>query len=182
MVSQILRIFSQELSWNSGFSALADAMRTAFRTISHWVYSVATQRQYCPGEYMTQQRVLSGIRATGRLHLGNYLGAVKGMLALQADPTYQTLYMVADAHTLTTPYNVEELKKNRREVIIDYLAAGLDPNKSILFQQAEIAEHFELAFYFASVTTIAKMQHLPTFKEKVKQYPEHATISSIIRF
>lgn len=126
---------------------------------------------------MTQKRVLSGIRATGRLHLGNYLGAVKGMLALQADPTYQTLYMVADAHTLTTPYNVEELKKNRREVIIDYLAAGLDPNKSILFQQAEIAEHFELAFYFASVTTIAKMQHLPTFKEKVKQYPEHATLA-----
>jgi len=125
----------------------------------------------------TQQRVLSGIRATGRLHLGNYLGAVKGMLALQEDTQYQTLYMVADAHTLTTPYNVEELKKNRREVMIDYLASGLDPNKSILFQQAEVAEHFELAFYFASVTTIAKMQHLPTFKDKVKQYPDHATLA-----
>lgn len=125
----------------------------------------------------TQKRVLSGIRATGRLHLGNYLGAVKGMLALQEDPTYQTLYMVADAHTLTTPYNVEELKKNRREVIIDYLAAGLDPNKSILFQQAEVNEHFELMFYFSSITTIAKMQHLPTFKDKVKQYPEHATMA-----
>lgn len=122
-------------------------------------------------------RVLSGIRATGRLHLGNYLGAVKGMLALQGDPTYQTLYMVADVHTLTTPYNVDELRKNRREVIIDYLAAGLDPNKSILFQQAEVNEHIELAFYFSSVTTIAKMQHLPTFKDKVKQYPEHATMA-----
>lgn len=123
------------------------------------------------------QRVLSGIRATGRLHLGNYLGAVKGMLALQNDPDYETFYMVADAHTITTPYKIEELKNNRREVIIDYLAAGLDPEKSVIFQQAEVSEHFELAFYFSSVTTIAKMQHLPTFKDKVKQYPEHATMA-----
>lgn len=123
------------------------------------------------------KRVLSGIRATGRLHLGNYLGAVKGMLALQDDPTYETLYMVADVHTLTTPYDIEELRKNRREVMIDYLAAGLDPEKSILFQQSEVNQHIELAFYFSSVTTIAKMQHLPTFKDKVKQYPDHATLA-----
>ncbi|MBI5151590.1 MAG: tryptophan--tRNA ligase [Candidatus Pacebacteria bacterium] len=126
---------------------------------------------------MNTHRVLSGIRATGRLHLGNYLGAVKGFLELQDNPTYQTLYMVADVHTLTTPYHIDELRKNRREVIIDYLAAGLDPKKSILFQQAEVNEHIELAFYFSSVTTIAKMQHLPTFKDKVKQYPEHATMA-----
>ena len=87
---------------------------------------------------MVKHRVLSGIRATGRLHLGNYFGAVKGMLALQNDPDYETLYMVADVHTLTTPYTIEELRKNRREVILDYLAAGLDPKKSILFQQAEV--------------------------------------------
>jgi len=126
---------------------------------------------------MVKHRVLSGIRATGRLHLGNYFGAVKGMLALQNDPDYETLYMVADVHTLTTPYTIEELRKNRREVILDYLAAGLDPKKSILFQQAEVNEHIELAFYFSSVVTIAKMQHLPTFKDKVKQYPEHATMA-----
>lgn len=124
-----------------------------------------------------KKRVLSGIRATGRLHLGNYLGAVKGMLALQNDPEYETFYMVADVHTITTPYNIEELRKNRREVILDYLAAGLDPEKSVIFQQSEVPEHLELAFYFSSVVTIAKMQHLPTFKEKVKQYPEHATLA-----
>ena len=124
-----------------------------------------------------KKRVLSGIRASGRLHIGNYLGAVKGMLELQADPSYETLYMVADVHTLTTPYNVEELKQNRREVIIDYLAAALDPEKSIIFQQSEVNEHIELAFYFSSVITIAKMQHLPTFKDKVKQHPDHATMA-----
>lgn len=121
--------------------------------------------------------VLSGIRATGRLHLGNYLGAVKGMLALQDDPGYSTLYMVADAHTITTPYKSNELRQNRREVIIDYLAAGLDPEKSIIFQQAQVNEHFELAFYFSSVMSIARMQHLPTFKEKVKQYPHNSTMA-----
>lgn len=124
-----------------------------------------------------KKRVLSGIRATGRLHLGNYLGAVKGMLELQNNSDFETFYMVADAHTITTPYNVEELRRNRREVILDYLAAGLNPEKSVIFQQAEVGEHFELAFYLSSVTTIAKMQHLPTFKDKVKQYPEHSTMA-----
>ncbi|MGE5041647.1 MAG: tryptophan--tRNA ligase [Candidatus Levyibacteriota bacterium] len=124
-----------------------------------------------------KHRVLSGIRATGRLHLGNYLGAVKGMLALQDNPDYETFYMVADVHTITTPYDIEALRKNRREVILDYLAAGLDPERSVIFQQSEVPQHLELAFYFSSVVTIAKMQHLPTFKDKVKQYPEHATLA-----
>lgn len=128
-------------------------------------------------KYKGPKRVLSGIRATGRLHLGNYLGAVKGMLELQNSQEYETLFMVADSHTVTTPYSINELRKNRREVIIDYLAAGLDPNKSIIFQQAEVNEHFELAFYFSSVMSIARMQHLPTFKDKVKQYPQHSTMA-----
>jgi tryptophanyl-tRNA synthetase len=124
-----------------------------------------------------KKRVLSGIRATGRLHVGNYLGAVKGMLALQDDPDYETLYMVADIHTITTPYKVEELRVNRNEVIVDYLAAGLDPEKSVIFRQADVKEHLELAFYFSSVVTIARMQHLPTFKDKVKQYPQGTTMA-----
>lgn len=124
-----------------------------------------------------KKRVLSGIRATGKLHLGNYLGAIKGMIKLQEESSYETYYMVADGHTITTPFNPKELKKDRREIIIDYLAAGLDPKKSTLFFQSDIAEHFELAFIFSSVTTIARMMHLPTFKEKVKQYPQNNTMA-----
>jgi len=124
-----------------------------------------------------KHRVLSGIRATGRLHLGNYLGAVKGMLDLQSTSEYETLFMVADLHTITTPFDVEELRKNRREVVIDYLAAGLDPKKSILFLQSDVSEHAELAFYLSSVATIARMQHLPTYKDKVKQYPRENTMA-----
>lgn len=124
-----------------------------------------------------KKRVLSGIRATGRLHLGNYLGAVKGMLALQGGPLYETFYMVADLHTVTTPYSPEELKTNVREVVMDYLAAGLDPEKSVIFIQSHVPEHVELAYLFSTVVTVARMQHLPTFKDKVKQYPQNVTMA-----
>jgi tryptophanyl-tRNA synthetase len=126
---------------------------------------------------MSKKRVLSGIRATGRLHLGNYLGAVKGMLALQDNPDYETFYMVADLHTLTTPYDVKSLKANVREVVLDYLAAGLDPAKTTIFVQSQVPQHVELAYLFSTATSIARMQHLPTYKEKVKQFPEHNTMA-----
>ena len=125
----------------------------------------------------TKQRVLSGIRATGQLHLGNYLGAVKGMLALQDDPAYETFYMVADAHAITTPYQVEQLRHNRRSVIVDYLALGLDPEKSTLFMQSDVPSLFELNFYLSSMISVAKMNHLPTFKDKVKQYPKQVSMA-----
>lgn len=126
---------------------------------------------------MIKKRVLSGIRATGRLHLGNYLGAVEGMIELQNNPDYECFYMVADAHTITTPYNPSGLLNDRKEIIIDYLAAGLDPEKSTIFIQSMVSEHFELFYYFSSIVSIARMQHLPTYKEKVKQYPKHNTMA-----
>lgn len=125
----------------------------------------------------TKKRVLSGIRATGYLHLGNYFGAMKGMLALQEDNDFETFYMVADAHAITTPYQVEELRSNRLNVILDYLAVGLDPEKSVLFFQSAVPQHFELAFYLSTLISVAKMQHLPTFKDKVKQHPENVTMA-----
>src|SRR3989344_1476784 len=126
---------------------------------------------------MDKKRVLSGIRATGRLHIGNYYGAVKGMLKLQENNSYETLYMVADLHTLTPPYKVEELKTNRKEIVIDYLAAGINPEKSIIFFQSDVKEHTELAFLFSTIMTISRMQHLPTYKDKVKQFPKDNTIA-----
>lgn len=123
------------------------------------------------------KRVFSGIRATGRLHLGNYLGAVKGMLEIQNTGDYETVFCVVDVHTITTPYKVQELIQNKREIIIDYLAAGLDPEKSMIIYQSDVPQHTELAFYFSSVMSIARMQHLPTFKDKVKQHPQHNTMA-----
>ncbi len=120
--------------------------------------------------------IFSGIRATGRLHLGNYLGAIKGMLQLQDDPAYQMIFSVVDLHAMTTPYDQENLAAKTREVILDYLAAGLDPDKSQLLIQSQVADlHTELTFYFSTVLTKARLQHLPTFKEKAAQHPEAVT-------
>lgn len=124
-----------------------------------------------------KKRVLSGIRATGRLHLGNYLGAVKGMIELQNDPEYETFYMVVDLHTLTTPFDPKNLQNDIREIILDYLSAGLDPEKGALFVQSHVREHVELAYLFGTQVSIAKMQHLPTYKEKVKQHPQNVNIA-----
>jgi tryptophanyl-tRNA synthetase len=98
------------------------------------------------------------------------------MVELQSDPAYETLYMIADIHAITTPYDPQELGTKKREVLLDYMAVGLDPDKSVIFFQSD-SPHAELSFYFSSVMTIARMQHLPTFKEKVKQYPEAATMA-----
>lgn len=126
---------------------------------------------------MKKKRVFSGIRATGRLHLGNYLGAVKGMLALQENPEYETLYGVVDLHTITTPYDPKTLSATVQEVVLDYLAAGLDPKKSIIIVQSHVKEHLELFYYFSTVTSVARMQHLPTYKDKVKQHPKNVTMA-----
>ncbi|MBI3290440.1 tryptophan--tRNA ligase [Candidatus Microgenomates bacterium] len=141
-----------------------------------------------PIQQVQGKRVLSGIRATGRLHLGNYLGAVKGFLELaqSGDPStpvgrsgqlYETFYMVADLHAITTPYDTKTLSSNARSVVMDYLAAGLDPDKSTIFIQSYVKEHIELAYLFSTVVSVARMQHLPTFKEKVKQHPEAVTMA-----
>lgn len=123
------------------------------------------------------KRVFSGSRATGRLHLGNYLGAVKGYIQLQHNPDLECIYMVMDLHTITTPYDHHTLAASTRNIIIDYLAAGLDPDKAIITAQSLVPEHAYTAFLFSSVMSIARMQHLPTYKDKVKQYPNHTTMA-----
>lgn len=118
------------------------------------------------------KRVYSGVRATGRLHLGNYLGAVKGMLALQDE--YDCTYSVVDMHVMTTPYDKDTLKASVRSVILDYLGAGLDPKKCRLEIQSR-QPHAELSYYLATIYPLAPLEDLPTFKEKKAQYPKHVT-------
>lgn len=126
---------------------------------------------------MTKTRVFSGTRATGRLHLGNYLGAVKGYLELQNNPSYECIFMVMDLHAITTPFDKGKLSQQTLDVILDYLAAGLNPNKAIITVQSQVPEHTYLSFLLSSAISVARMQHLPTFKEKVKQYPKNVTMA-----
>jgi tryptophanyl-tRNA synthetase len=123
------------------------------------------------------KRVFSGSRATGRLHLGNYLGAVKGYIELQNNPELECIYMVMDLHTITTPYDHHQLGVSTRNIIIDYLAAGLDPNKALISAQSLVPQHTYLAHLFSSAISVARMQHLPTYKDKVKQYPDNVTMA-----
>lgn len=125
-----------------------------------------------------KKRVLSGMRPTGRLHLGNYLGAAKGMLELQNNSEYETLFTVVDIHATTTPYNPQTLKEDARNVFIDYLSVGLDPEKSAISIQSDLADLItQLSFYFSSVISVARMRHLPTFKDKVRQHPDNVTMA-----
>lgn len=128
-------------------------------------------------EISGKKRVFSGTRATGRLHLGNYLGAVKGYIELQNREDLECLYMAVDLHTITTPYDQETLKQATREIVMDYLAAGLDPEKSTITVQSLVPEHVYLAYLFSSIVSVAQMSHLPTFKDKVKQHPDHVTMA-----
>ncbi len=125
-----------------------------------------------------KNRVLAGMRPTGRLHLGNYLGSAKGMLALQDNPEFETLFTVVDIHATTTPYDPETLKASARDVFIDYLAIGLDPEKSAITIQSDLADLItQLSFYLSTVMTVARMQHLPTYKDKVVQHPDNVTMA-----
>ncbi len=126
---------------------------------------------------MEKKRVFSGTRATGRLHLGNYLGAVKGYLELQDRPDLECVFMAVDVHTITTPYDHKNLGEATKNIIMDYLACGLDPDKAIITIQSKVPEHSELSFLFSSVMSVARMQRLPTFKEKVAQHPDAVTMA-----
>jgi len=116
-------------------------------------------------------RVFSGARPTGRQHLGNYLGAIHNYVALQDD--YDCVYCIVDVHALTTVETTQELKQNTFEMAIDWLAAGIRPEESILFVQSHVPEVMELHTYLSMVTSLGKLTDLPTFKEKVAQHPEN---------
>lgn len=116
-------------------------------------------------------RVFSGARPTGRQHLGNYLGAIQNYVALQAD--FDCVYCIVDVHALTTVETTQELRQNTFEMALDWLAAGIRPDESILFVQSHVPEVMELHTYLSMVTQFGKLTDLPTFKEKVAQQPEN---------
>lgn len=120
------------------------------------------------------KRVYSGIRATGRLHLGNYFGAVKGMLALQ--DTHDCVFSVVDLHTITVPYDPKTLAPDVRNIVLDYLAAGLDPKKCKLEIQSKVPQHAELAYLLSTICAVSRLEDLPTYKDKKAQYPKYVNM------
>ena len=116
-------------------------------------------------------RVLSGIQPTGALHIGNYLGAIKQWLKLQENN--ECIFFIADLHSLTIPYDSKNLQKNIFEVAITYLAAGIDPEKSIFFIQSQVNQHTELCWLLNTITPIGDLERMTQYKEKTKQFKKN---------
>lgn len=114
--------------------------------------------------------ILTGDRPTGRLHVGHYVGSLKGRVALQNSGEYEDIFiMIADAQALTdNADNPEKVRQNIIEVALDYLSCGLDPEKSTLFIQSQIPELTELAFYYMNLVTVSRLQRNPTVKSEIK--------------
>jgi tryptophanyl-tRNA synthetase len=120
-------------------------------------------------EGKSKRRVVSGMRPTGRLHIGHYFGALENWVRLQNDPGYECFYFIADWHALTSDYaDTSGVAQNTIEIMTDYLAAGLDPAKSVIFQQSLVPEHAELHLLLSMVTPLSWLERVPTYKEALE--------------
>ncbi len=114
------------------------------------------------------QTIVSGMRPTGRLHLGHFHGALQNWLRLQQE--YQCYFFVADWHALTTDYATPQgIQQNTMEMVIDWLSIGLDPSKAVLFRQSRIKEHVELHLIYSMITPVPWLERNPTYKEQIKE-------------
>jgi tryptophanyl-tRNA synthetase len=118
--------------------------------------------------------VFSGVQPTGNLHLGNYLGALKRFVEMQA--THPCLYCVVDLHAMTMPHDPEQLRQNTRDVTAAFLACGIDPKRNIVFNQSRVAEHAELAWALDCVARLGWLNRMTQFKEKAGKDRENASV------
>ena len=109
------------------------------------------------------------MRPTGRLHIGHYFGALQNWVRLQNDPSYDCFYFIADWHALTSDYaDTSSIAENTLQITIDFLAAGLDPAKSVIFQQSQVTEHAELHLLLSMITPLGWLERIPTYKEALE--------------
>jgi len=127
---------------------------------------------------MHKKRVFSGVQPTGNLHLGNYLGAIKNFVGLQKK--MECVYCIVDLHAITNHQNPKELKSNILETVASFVASGLDPEKNIIFNQASVSAHSELAWIFNCVARIGWMNRMTQFKEKAGANKENASVGLLV--
>jgi tryptophanyl-tRNA synthetase len=121
-----------------------------------------------------KNRIFSGIQPTGNLHLGNYLGAIRNWVALQDD--FESIYCVVDLHAITVPQDPVQLRQSTREVTASLIAAGISPERSILFNQSRVPQHAQLAWIFNCVARLGWLNRMTQFKEKAGKNRENATV------
>lgn len=117
---------------------------------------------------MSKPRIFSGMRPTGRLHLGNLLGALDNWVKLQDD--YECVFAVVDWHALTTGYeDTGEIRENTGNLVMDYLSAGIDPEKSLIIKQSDVKQHAELSLLLSMITPLSWLERCPTYKEQLRE-------------
>lgn len=121
-----------------------------------------------------EKRIFSGIQPSGRLHLGNYLGAMKNWIPLQ--DKYRCIFGIVDYHAMTVTYTPKEMEKRILDAAVNYIACGLDPEKTILMIQSLVPEHTELAWIFNTLVSVPRLSRIPTYKEKIQQHPENVNM------
>ena len=119
-------------------------------------------------------RVFSGIKPSGDLHLGNYLGAIKRFVPLQ--DTHECIYCVVDMHAITVWQEPEDLRRWTYEIAAAYIASGLDPKRSIIFNQSQVVEHAELSWIFNCVARMGWMERMTQFKDKAGENSENVSL------
>ena len=122
------------------------------------------------------KKIFSGVQPTGNLHLGNYLGAIKNFVDLNNQKNNECIFCVVDLHAITVKQNPKELKKNIRETTATFIASGIDPNKSIIFNQSSVSAHAEAAWILSCVSRIGWLNRMTQFKEKAGKDKEKASI------
>ena len=127
---------------------------------------------------MHKKRVFSGVQPTGNLHLGNYLGAIKNFVSLQNK--FECVYCIVDLHAITSRQKPEDLRSNILETVASFIASGLNPEKNIIFNQASVAAHSELAWIFNCVARVGWMNRMTQFKEKAGANKENASVGLMV--
>ena len=122
------------------------------------------------------KKIFSGVQPTGNLHLGNYLGAIKNFVKLQNEKENECIFCVVDLHAITVKQDPKELKKNIRETTATFIASGIDPTKSIIFNQSMVSAHSEAAWILSCVSRIGWLNRMTQFKEKAGKDKEKASI------
>ena len=119
------------------------------------------------------QRIFSGMQPTGGLHVGNYCGALREWVELSRSGKYDCIFCVVDAHAITIDYDVKEMPARILETTILYLAAGIDPERCLVFLQSDVPQHMELAWYLGAVTANGDLARMTQFKEKSEQHKQN---------
>jgi len=122
------------------------------------------------------KKIFSGVQPTGNLHLGNYLGAIKNFVALNENKTNECIFCVVDLHAITVKQNPHQLKNNIRETVATFIASGIDPKKSIIFNQSKVSAHSEMAWILSCIARMGWLSRMTQFKEKAGKDKEKACL------